>query len=40
VIGVDQPYEPPQLTDVGDVRKVTRGDGADDTADMNTARYF
>lgn len=35
-----QPYEPPELTDLGEVNEFTLGSKADDTADMNTARYF
>jgi hypothetical protein len=34
------PYEAPELTDLGDVTEFTLGSGADDTADMNTARYY
>jgi hypothetical protein len=35
-----QPYEPPELTDLGEVTEFTLGNAADDTADMNTARYY
>jgi hypothetical protein len=35
-----QPYEAPQVNDLGDVTEVTLGSAADDTADMNTARYY
>ncbi|MGH3620461.1 MAG: lasso RiPP family leader peptide-containing protein [Sciscionella sp.] len=35
-----QPYEPPQLTDLGEVTEFTLGAAAQDTADMNTARYY
>jgi len=35
-----QSYEPPQVTDLGDVAEVTLGSANDDTADMNTARYY
>jgi hypothetical protein len=35
-----QSYEAPQVTDLGDVAEVTLGTAADDTADMNTARYW
>jgi hypothetical protein len=35
-----QPYEPPQLTDLGEVTEVTLGTADEDTADMNTARYY
>ena len=33
-------YEPPTLTDLGDARELTLGSGANDTADLNTARYY
>ena len=33
-------YEPPVVTDIGAVTEVALGEGADDTADMNTARYW
>lgn len=33
-------YEPPTLVEVGDAVDLTRGTAADDTADMNTARYW
>jgi hypothetical protein len=36
----DQPYESPQLSDLGAVREITFGSAADDTADMNTSRYY
>lgn len=36
----DQPYESPQLSDLGAVREITLGSGADDTADMNASRYY
>jgi hypothetical protein len=34
------PYEPPQVTDLGDVTEVTLGSAASDTADMNSSRYY
>ena len=33
-------YEPPLLSDLGDVREVALGSAADDTADLNSARYY
>lgn len=33
-------YERPQVADLGDVHTVTLGNAKDDTADMNTARYW
>lgn len=36
----DRPYEPPELTDLGEVTELTLGSAASDTADMNTARYY
>ncbi|MEV6602788.1 lasso RiPP family leader peptide-containing protein [Kutzneria sp. NPDC051319] len=33
-------YQTPQVTDLGDVTELTLGTAADDTADMNTARYY
>lgn len=35
-----QPYIPPRLTALGTVREVVLGSAKDDTADMNTARYY
>jgi hypothetical protein len=37
---VKQPYVPPRVTALGTVRHVVLGSAADDTADMNTARYY
>lgn len=34
------PYCPPRLARLGTVREVVLGTAADDTADMNTARYW
>lgn len=36
----EQTYEPPALIDLGDVRELTLGAGAQDTADLNAARYY
>jgi hypothetical protein len=33
-------YQPPRLDELGDVVALTKGQAADDTADMNTARYW
>lgn len=33
-------YEPPVLVDLGDARELTLGTGAQDTADLNAARYY
>lgn len=33
-------YEPPELTELGDISEFTLGNAAHDTADMNTARYY
>lgn len=41
VMDVDtESYQTPQVTDLGDVTELTLGTAADDTADMNTARYY
>lgn len=37
---VRKPYTPPRLTELGTVREVVLGSAANDTADMNTARYY
>ena len=34
-----EPYESPELTDLGEVTELTLGSAAYDTADMNVARY-
>lgn len=34
------PYEPPIVTCLGEVREFVLGDGSQDTADMNTSRYW
>ncbi|WP_017566230.1 lasso RiPP family leader peptide-containing protein [Nocardiopsis synnemataformans] len=36
----EQDYEPPMVVELGDARELTLGNAADDTADMNTARYY
>lgn len=36
----EQAYEPPVLIDLGDARELTLGNGSQDTADLNTARYY
>jgi hypothetical protein len=36
----EQAYEPPMVIDLGDARELTLGEGAKDTADMNTSRYW
>ncbi|HLU96157.1 lasso RiPP family leader peptide-containing protein [Thermobifida alba] len=33
-------YQPPELVELGDAREVTLGAADDDTADMNTAKYY
>ncbi|MGQ0838005.1 lasso RiPP family leader peptide-containing protein [Actinokineospora sp.] len=33
-------YEPPRLDELGDVVELTQGSAADDTADMQTAKYW
>lgn len=33
-------YEPPTITCLGEVRDVVLGSGTDDTADLNTSRYW
>lgn len=33
-------YEPPRLDELGDVVDLMRGTAADDTADMQTAKYW
>jgi hypothetical protein len=35
-----KPYAPPRMVVLGKVRDVVLGTAADDTADMNTARYW
>lgn len=35
-----KPYAPPRLTQLGTVREVVLGTASNDTADMNTARYY
>jgi hypothetical protein len=35
-----QPYVPARIVPLGSVRDVVLGTAADDTADMNTARYW
>jgi hypothetical protein len=35
-----QPYQSPELTDLGDVTEFTLGNAAHDTADLNTSRYY
>jgi len=35
-----KPYAPPRLVVLGKVHDVVLGSAADDTADMNTARYW
>jgi hypothetical protein len=35
-----KPYTPPRVIALGKVREVVLGSAADDTADMNTARYW
>lgn len=35
-----QRYERPRVADLGHVRDVVLGNAQDDTADMNTARYW
>lgn len=34
-----QPYDPPEVTDLGEVTELTLGSSAYDTADLNVARY-
>ncbi|WP_190394331.1 lasso RiPP family leader peptide-containing protein [Nocardiopsis quinghaiensis] len=36
----EQAYEPPVLVDLGDARELTLGSASQDTADLNTARYY
>ncbi len=36
----EEAYEPPVLIDLGDAREVILGNGAQDTADLNTSRYY
>ncbi|GAA1440358.1 putative RiPP precursor [Nocardiopsis tropica] len=33
-------YEPPTVTCLGEIREVVLGTGSQDTADMNTSRYW
>lgn len=35
-----QPYLPPRIVALGSVRDVVLGSASNDTADMNTARYW
>ncbi|WP_262391359.1 lasso RiPP family leader peptide-containing protein [Nocardiopsis sp. CNR-923] len=37
---VETVYEPPTITCLGEVRDVVLGSGSQDTADMNTSRYW
>ncbi|MFL1378824.1 hypothetical protein [Nocardiopsis protaetiae] len=36
----EAPYESPTVTCLGEVRDVVLGSGSQDTADMNTSRYW
>lgn len=36
----EQAYEPPVLIDLGDARELILGNGSQDTADLNTSRYY
>lgn len=34
------PYEPPTITCLGQFHEVVLGSGSNDTADLNTSRYW